>query len=477
MVVSSKSCKFRPNRWFFVIFYEMSHFYHLFAEKLTKTLKHGSLIENLQALGKSMIFRDFDEMSHFLQLFAEELTKTPKHGCFLEKLQVLAKWMIFRSFSRNEPLFATFCWKADQTPKHGCFLEKLQVLAKWIIFQQKVSHFVKKHKKSSIWPNLTTSEANYDAWAFWWAFQQKVEKSGSFLEKEPKILHLAKTCNFSRKQPCFGVLVIFSGKSCKKWLISSTSTKNHWFGQNLQLFDETTLFRRFGHFFRKKLQRRAHFVKEHEKSSIWPKLSTLRGNYHVSAFWSIFQQKVGKSGSFREKERNIIDFAKSCNFSSKLPCFRVLVNFSAKRWKKWLISWKNDEKSSIWPKHATFRENSHVSAFWSNFQQKVAKSASFCEGARKIIDLANTSNFSSKLPCFSLLVNFSAKSESFREKARKIIDLAKTNNFSIKLPCFGVLVSFSAKSCKKYCRSISGTSYNYGVRDLNLLLSPLPRLR
>ena len=177
MVVFSKSCKFWQNRWFFV---------------------------------------HFLEMSHFLQLFSEKLTKTPKHGCFLEKLQVLAKWMIFRSFSRNEPLFATFCWKADQTPKHGSFLEKLQVLAKWMIFQQKVSHFLKKHEKSSIWQKLTTSRANYHAWAFWWAFQQKVAKSGSFLEKERKIIHLAKTCNFSRKQPCFGVLVNFSAKSSKK---------------------------------------------------------------------------------------------------------------------------------------------------------------------------------------------------------------------------------------------------------------------
>ena len=138
MVVSSKSCKFRPNRWFFVIFHEMSHFFHLFAEKLTKTRKHGSLPEKLQLLAKSMMF------------------------------------------------------------------------------QQKVSHFVKKHEKSSIWPKLTTSRANYHAWAFWWAFQQKVAKSGWFLEKERKIIHLAETCNFSRKQPCFGVLVNFSGKSCKK---------------------------------------------------------------------------------------------------------------------------------------------------------------------------------------------------------------------------------------------------------------------
>ena len=53
-------------------------------------------------------------MSHFLQLFAEKLTKTPKHGSFVEELQVLAKSMIFRAFSRNEPFSATFSWKNDQ---------------------------------------------------------------------------------------------------------------------------------------------------------------------------------------------------------------------------------------------------------------------------------------------------------------------------------------------------------------------------
>ena len=276
---------------------------------------------------------------------------------------------------------------------------------------QKLAHFSKKNEKSSIWPKLATFRGNNHVSAFWSTFQQKVAKSSSFRENAQKIIDFAKTCNFSRKLPCFGVLVNFSAKSCKKWLISSRSTKNHRFAQNLQLFDETTMFRRFGHFLRKKLQKRAHFLKEHEKSSIWPKLATLRGNYHVSAFWSIFQQKVAKSGSFREKERNIINLAKSCNFSSKLPCFRVLVNFSEKRWKKWLISWKmtknhrfglnlqlfeettmfrrlcqlfskklqkvahfvkEHEKSSIWPKLATFRANYHVSAFWWTFEQKVS---------------------------------------------------------------------------------------------------------
>ena len=43
-----------------------------------------------------------------MQLFPEKMTKTPKQGSFVEELQVLAKSMIFRASGRNEPLFATF---------------------------------------------------------------------------------------------------------------------------------------------------------------------------------------------------------------------------------------------------------------------------------------------------------------------------------------------------------------------------------
>ena len=267
-------------------------------------------------------------MSNFLQLFAEKFTKTPKHGSFLEKLQVLAKSMIFRAFSRNEPLFATFSWKVDQN-------------AETWLFPRKVASFGQMDDFSA--------------------------KSEWFREKARKIIDLAKTNNFSSKLPCLGVLVSFSAKSCKKWLISRKTTKNHPFGQNLQLFEETTMFRRFGQLFSKKLQKVAHFEKMHEKSSIWPKLATLRGNYHVSAFCWTFQQKVS-------------------HFVKK------------------------HEKSSIWPKLTTSRANYHVWAFWWAFQQKVAKSGSFLEKQRKIIHLAKTCNFSRKLPCFGVLVNFSAKS-------------------------------------------------------------------
>ena len=207
---------------------------------------------------------------------------------------------------------------------------------------QKVAHFVQKHEKSSISPKLATFRPNYHVSAFWSFFQEKVAEKGSFCEKARKIIDLAKTCNSSRKLRCFGVLVNFSAKSWKKWLISWKRTKHHRFGQKLQLFQQTTMFPRFGQLFSKNVEKVAHFVKEHEKSSIWPKLATFRANYHVSAFSWTFEQKVS-------------------HFVKK------------------------HEKSSIWPKLTTSRTNYHVSAFWSAFQQKVVKSIVGAYQAQAII--------------------------------------------------------------------------------------------
>ena len=215
---------------------------------------------------------------------------------------------------------------------------------------------------------------------------------------------------------CFCVLMNFSAKSCKKCLISWKTMRNQRFGQKFQLFEETGMFLRFDELFSKKLQKVPHFVKEHEKSSIWPKHSTFRTNWHVFLFWWTFQQKVARSASFREKPWKIIDLAKPWHSSNKLACFSVLINISGKSGKKCLISWKSlknhrfgqntqlfqqtgmffcfdelfskklekvpdfvkiHEKSSIWPKLDTFRTNRHVFVFWSTFQPKLAKRASF----------------------------------------------------------------------------------------------------
>ena len=343
---------------------------------------------------------------------------------------------------------------------------------------QKVAHFVKNYGKSSIWPKLATFRGHYHVSAFLSNFQQKVAKSGSFREKWRQIIDLAKTlqlleqapmslpfdelfrkklqkvprfvkqdekssilpklCNFSNKPPCFGISMKFLARSCKKWLILWESTKNRQFGQNF---------------------------------------ATLGTSYHVFAFRWTFQKKVATSASFPENAREIIDFVKTCNFSKKLPClaFRWSLKQKVPRFVK------KHEKSSIWPKLCNFSSKLPCFGISMKFSGKICKQCLISwKSTRNHRFQQNLQLFRKNYHVFGFRWTFQKKVEeiaSFLEKARKIIDLAKTKNFSNKLPCFGVLVSFSAKSCKKYCRSISGISYNYGVRDLNLLLSPLPRLR
>ena len=238
----------------------------------------------------------------------------------------------------------------------------------------------------------------------------------------------------SNKVPCFGVWMNFSAKGCKKRLISWKSTKNHRFGQNF---------------------------------------ATFRTNYHVFAFRWTFQEKVAKSASFREKARKTIDLAKTCIFWSKLPCFGIFMNFSARSCKKCLISWKSTRNHRFGQNYATFRTNYHVFAFRWTFKEKVGKSGSFREKARNIMDLVKTCNFLKTLPCFDVSMNFSAKSCKNRLISWKS---TKTHRFgqnyatsSNKVPCFGVWMNFSAKGCKKRLISWKSTKNHRFGQNLHLL--------
>ena len=259
-------------------------------------------------------FRTNFDVFAFRWIFKEKVAKSASFREKARKLIDLAKTL--QLFEQT-----TMFWHFDEV-----FSKKLQ----------KVPHFVKKHEKSSILRKLATFPANYHVLTLWWTFQRKVAESASFSEKTLKIIDWAKTCNF---------------------------------------FEQSTMFMRFDELFSKRLQKVPRFVKKHEHSSIWPKLATFRTNYHVLAFRWTFQEKNAKSGPFREKARTLIDLAKTCNFSKKLPCFgisMIIAGKSCKKVEKVAHLVKNDEKSSIWPKLATFRGNYHVSAFLSTFQQKVS---------------------------------------------------------------------------------------------------------
>ena len=101
MVVCSKSCKFSPIRWFFVLFHEMRHFLQLFPEKFIEIKRHGSLLEKLQCFGEiDDFFVLFHELSNFLEPLAEKFIETPKHGSLFEKPSI---WPKLCNFSNKVP--------------------------------------------------------------------------------------------------------------------------------------------------------------------------------------------------------------------------------------------------------------------------------------------------------------------------------------------------------------------------------------
>ena len=409
---------------------------------------------------------------HFDQLFRKKLEEVPH---FVKKHEKPWIWQKLASFRANYDVLA-FSWSFQkEVAESASFREKareiidlantMQLFQQTTMFLrfdelygkklQKLPHFVKKHEKSWIWPKLCNFfEQTIMFLSFDKLFSKRLQKVAQCEKKHQKSSIWPKLCNFSRKLPCLCISINFSGESCKKCLISWNSTKNHPFAQifatfrtnfhvfafrwifkekvaksasfrekapkiidfanTLQLFEQNTMFWHFDEVFSKKLQKVPHFVKKHEKSSIWRKLATFPTNYHVLTLWWTFQRKVAESASFSEKTLQIIDWAKTCNFFEQSTMFMRFDQLFSKRLQKVPRSVKKHEKSSIWQKLATFRTNYHVLAFRWTFQEKK-----------------------------------NAKSRPFREKARTLIDLAKTCNFSKKLPCFGISMIIAGKSCKK----------------------------
>ena len=305
-------------------------------------------------------------------------------------------------------------------------------------------------------------------------------------------MDLEKTGNFSSKLPCLGICMNFSQRSCKKCLIPWKRTRIHRSGQNYATFSNK--LRCFGvsmNFSAKGCRKWINSWKSTKNHRFGQNFDSSRTNYHVFAFRWTFQEKVAESASFREEKRETIDLARTGNFSRKLRCLGIFRNFSERSCKKCLIPRKSTKIHRFGQNFASFQRNYHVFAFRLTFQEKVAKSASFREEKRETIDLARTGNFSSKLPCLGIFMNFSersckkcliswestrnnrfhqnlqlfekttmfgwtlwqkvAKTASFREKARKLMDLAETmqlfpTNYHVLVFRWTVEEKF-AKSC------------------------------
>ena len=459
--------------------------YHVLVFRWTfqpKVAKSGSIREGAQKfidLAKTLQLFEQTTMSlHFDELFRRELQKVPhfvkKHGkssiwpklaTFPTNYHVLTLWWTFQQKIAESASFSEKTLKIIDWAKTCNFFEQSTMFMRFDeLFRQrlqKVPPFVKKHEHSSICQKLCNFfEQTTMFWCFNELFSQRLHKVAQFVREHENSSIWPKLCNFLNKLPCLCISMNFSGESCKKCLISWKSTKNHRFGQNLQLleqttmswhfhelfskevqkvpfrekarqtidlantmqlFEQTTMFLHFDELLRKRLEKVVHLVKKHEKSWIWSKLATFRTNCHVFVFRWTFKEKVGKSGSFREKARKLMHFLKTCNFSKKLPCFDVSMNFSA-------------------------------------------KSASFREKTRKTIDLAKLCNF------FEQTTMFWCFDELLRKRLQKVAQFVKKHekssiwpnlcNFSNKLPCLCISMNFSGKSCKKCLISWKSTK-NY----------------
>ena len=508
------------------------HFEELFRKKIQKVARFVKKHEHSSIWPKLATSRRNYHVFAFRSTFREKVAKSASFRETARKIIDLAKALqLLEQATMSFSFWWTFKKKVaksassrEKAPKIIDFL-KLQLSEKTTMFWrfdehcskklQKAARAVKKHEKSSIWPKLATFRTNYHVLAFRWTFQeknaksgpfrekartlidlaktlqlleettmfwhfddycrrnlQKGGKSGSFREKWRKIIDLAKTFNFSSKLPCLSIFMNFSARSCKKLFIPWKSTRNHRFGQNLQLFEQTTMFWHFDQLFGKKLQKVPHFVKQHEKSLIWPKLCNFWNKLQcLFPFDELSRKKLQKVRRLVKKHQKSSIFS-TCNFPRKLPCFDVSMNIAAKCCKKLLVPWKSTKNHQFGQIFATFRTNFDVFAFRWIFKEKVAKSASFREKARKIIDLAKTlqlfeqttmfwhfdevvSRKLQKVPHFvknhekssiwrklatfptnyhvlTLWWTFQrkvAESTSFSEKTLKIIDWAKTCNF------------------------------------------------
>ena len=108
----SKSCRFWRNRWFLVLFHEMRHFLQLLSEKLMKMPRCRSLLQKLQVLAKSMVFRVFSRIEPLLEPFAERFIEKPKHGSLLEKMHSFGQIDEFSSFFTKSGSFWNFSLKS-----------------------------------------------------------------------------------------------------------------------------------------------------------------------------------------------------------------------------------------------------------------------------------------------------------------------------------------------------------------------------
>ena len=127
-------------------------------------------------------------------------------------------------------------------------------------------------------------------------------------------------------------------KKLQKCLISWKSTRNHRFGQNYATFSHKLPHLCISiNFSGKSCKKVPHFVKQHEKSLIWPKLCNFWNKLQcLFPFDELSRKRLQKVRRLVKKHEKS-SILSTCNFPRKLPCFDVSMNIAAKSCKKLLV--------------------------------------------------------------------------------------------------------------------------------------------
>ena len=174
VIVCSKSCKFLPNRRFFMLFHEMSNFFSFFFQKVDQNLetwqfaqkvkcfrqihdftcfltiwatfcnflpKSSSKRQNVIVFSKSWVFWGnlgffmlFHEMKHFFNFFPKSSSKPRNLIVCLKTWEVLPNRWFLILFHEMSHFLQLFSKKLIRTWKRDSLLERLQVLAISTIF-------------------------------------------------------------------------------------------------------------------------------------------------------------------------------------------------------------------------------------------------------------------------------------------------------------------------------------------------------
>ena len=481
----AKGCKKLLNSWkstknhrFGQNFATFRANYHVFAFRWTfqkKVAKSASFREEKRETIDLARTGNFSSKLPCLGIFDELFRKeVAKSASFREKARKTINLAKTFHFSKKLPCLGIFLnfwsrscknclipWKTTRIHRFGknyaTFSNKLPCFGASVNFSAKVCrkwlNSWKSTKNHRFGQNFATFQTNYHVFAFRWTFQEKVAKSASFREKARETIDLAKTFDFSKKLPFLGIFLNFWARSWKNCLIPWKSTRIHRFGQNYDTFcNKLPCFGVSMNFSAKGCRKWINSWKSTRNHRYGQLFATFPTNYHVFAFRWTFQKKVAKSASFREEKRETIDLARTGNFSSKLPCLGIFMNFSERSCKKCLISWESTRNNRFHQNLQLFEKTTMFLRLDELYGKKLQKLPHFVKKHENSSIWPKLFNFSNKLPCLCFRSTFQekvAESASFREKARKTNDLAKTFNFSSKLPCLGIFMNFSERSCKK----------------------------